>query len=278
MTPADLKALLLASKPGESIRPKGALLKGMTLELKPSEVVEGFFYPTTGVGQFTIRGGVWAGVRLDSVTGLKVEGAEFDGPDQADGFGLFVNGGQGVTVTDCQFESYKTGLVLNKVETFEVSRNAFSRMRSDGMTIGESRKGQVVGNRFHGTRITGDEHPDFIQLYSRPTSPPTSDIVIRDNKGMGMSQGICGFNHTRGGVNDGGFDRIVIEDNDLCCGFPHAISLVEARDSRVTHNRVETYPGARYRASINTDKSPGIIRMMNTIQPGAGKAGLVDPP
>lgn len=276
MTPADLKALLLASKPGDKIRPKGALLRGMTLELKPKEVVAGVFYPTTGAGDLTIYGGRWAGIRLDSVTGLDVEGAEFDGPDQPDGFGLFINGGQGVNVKGCQFESYKTGLVLNRVEVFDVSRNAYSRMRSDGMTVGESRQGLIVGNRFHGTRITGDEHPDFIQIYSRPNSAPTSDIVIRGNKGIGMSQGICGFNHTRGGVNDGGFDRILIENNDLCCGFPHAIALVEARSSRVANNRVETYPGAKYRASINTDKSPGIYRAGNTVAAGAGKPAIVD--
>ena len=284
MTPDEFKALLADHKPGDTItltgeipgllRPKGALLEGITLDARKAKI--GTLYPGGGVAGLTILGGTWAGVRLDGVTSLRVYKAAFEGPELADGYGLFVNGGADVAVAEASFTNYKTGAVLSKVDGFHIRASAFARMRSDGMTIGLSRMGEIYDNLFHGTRITGLEHPDMVQLFSRPTHPPTSDIHIARNRGIGMTQGICGFNHTRNGVNDGGFDRIVITDNDLVCGFPQGICLSEARDSEVTGNAVRTYPGARFRASINI-VGGSVARSGNTVAAGAGKPAVIDP-
>jgi len=284
--PGDFAAVAARLKPGDTLtlvgrfpgplRPKGALLSGVTIRARGA-AVEGLFYPAGAVQGLTIVGGTWAGVRVDGAEGLTVTGgAVFRGPDPADGYGLFVNGGRDVAVTGVAFESFKTAIVLNRVEGFRVEGSGFARMRSDGMTIGESRRGRVAGNVFHGTRITGDEHPDAVQLYSRPASPPTADIVIEDNDVAGMTQGLAGFNHVRNGVDDGGFDRIAVRGNRLKVGFPHAVALYDCRDCRVEGNAVETYPGAAYRASINAVRG-SVARCGNRIAPGAGKPGLVDP-
>lgn len=282
-TPATLAAVLPLLKPGDSLqltgvfpalRPRPGVLDGVTIDARGARMA-GVFYPGRCAG-LTVVGGSWLGMRFDGATELRVAVARFEGPDAPDGYGLFVNGGTEIRVEDCAFHSYRTGLVLNRVEGFSVARSGFARMRSDGITIGESRRGVVARCLFHGTRITGEEHPDAVQLYSRPTSAPTADIIIEGNTVIGETQGFSGFNHVRDGVNDGGFDRIRILDNDLTVGFPHAIALVEARDSEVRGNRVSTYPTAGWRASINLTNCTRTIRAGNTVAAGAGKPGVTD--
>jgi hypothetical protein len=80
----------------------------------------------------------------------------------------------------------------------------------------------------------------------------------------------------RNGVDDGGFDRILIEENDVNVSASQGIALGgNARASVVRNNRVRTMPGAKYRASINLKGD--IRRCGNVIEPGAGKPGVVDP-
>lgn len=256
-------------------RIKGLTLRGGAYRLPPSVV-----NPRSGN---TISG---AAVRMDGVERVTLTGALMLGPGAGgerahapygDGYGVFVLQAANVQISDGRFEGFKSGIVLGRSRDFSISRNHFTGMRSDGIQVAEARQGVIEGNICGGTRIRDDEHPDCIQLWSRPTSPPTADIQIRGNRAEGPTQGISLFNHVRDGVNDGGFDRILIEDNDLKVGYPHAIALVDGRDSIVRNNRVETYEGARFRASINLTGA-SIKRCGNTVAPGAGKSGMKDPP
>jgi hypothetical protein len=124
-------------------------------------------------------------------------------------------------------------------------------------------------------RPLNGEHPDCVQLWSRPDAPPTSDIVIRFNRAYGPTQGFSGFNHVRNGVDDGGFDRITIEGNAVDGAFPQAISLMSGRDSAVRNNRVATYPDAPFRASSTPARGRALRQHRRA---GAGKAGVTDPP
>jgi hypothetical protein len=148
-------------------------------------------------------------------------------------------------------------------------------MRSDGIQVGEGRNGLIEENDCAETRIRDVEHPDCIQLWSRPTSPPTADIVIRRNRAKGTMQGVFLGNHVREGVNDGGFDRILIEDNVLDVGYPNGIALHEGRDSIVRNNKVTTFPGSRWRASINL-KGGDSKQCGNSVTAAAGKPGVQD--
>jgi len=71
-----------------------------------------------------------------------------------------------------------------------------------------------------------------------------ADIVIRGNVMEGEMQGIFLGNHVRKGVDDGGFDRITIENNEVTVSFPQGIGLFDARDSVVRNNTVRTIPGS----------------------------------
>ena len=253
-----------------------------------------------GVGGIELRGGEYrlppltinpANGRKDYGRSLRIDGshdivvtqARFIGPSATgeetlpfgEGYGIFMIGGSNIEIARNALAGFKSGVVLSRVDDFKLRENTFTEMRSDGIQVAESRNGLVEGNTCGGTRIRDGEHPDCIQMWSRPTSPPTADIIIRRNQIGGGTQGIGMFNHTRDGVDDGVFDRILIEDNDIEVGYPNAISLKSGRDSIVRNNRVRTLKDSKFRASINT--GPGVTRCGNTVSSGAGKSGEKDP-
>ena len=78
----------------------------------------------------------------------------------------------------------------------------------------------------------------------------TSDVTLLRNRSDGESQGFAGFNHVRNGVDDGGFDRIVIKDSYIRGTYPHGIALYDCRDCTVTDNTAVTMPTSKYKVSI----------------------------
>ena len=201
-----------------------------------------------------------AAIRMDGVTNVRLVGLKLVGPGAppgvtdgpfGEGNGVHVNGSTNVEITKSHFHGLKNGIAMGRTDGFKITDNVFTGMRSDGASLGEVRNGLIQGNECSGTRIRSTEHPDCIQLWSRPTSAPTADVVIRGNRAEGPTQGVFLGNHTRDGVNDGGFDRITIEDNDLNVGFPNAIALTDGRASIIRNNRIRTFPGAQYPANIN---------------------------
>lgn len=216
---------------------------------------------------------------------IKLEGVRFQGPEKApsvggenpaDGYGAIFADSSAVEVVDSEFRSFKVGIVLGRTDGFKVEGNTFRLMRADGIDVANSWNGLIAGNDFRDTRKRDKEHPDAIQMWSRPTAKPTSDLVIRGNKIRGMTQGISGFNHVRNGVNDGGFDRLTITDNDIEIQYSNAIAVVSGRDVQVMNNRIRTLDGALSRASINLGRSPGAVRRGNIVEAGSGKPGDSD--
>jgi hypothetical protein len=226
-----------------------------------------------------------AALRLQDVEQVEIHDATFQGPGRpdakesgayGDGYGVSADKGRKVTLARNTFSGFKVGAVIANLDGFQVVGNTFSAMRADGMDVAMAHNGLIEGNHCFGTVIRTTEHPDCIQMWSRPVGPPTSDIVIRKNKVEGPTQGIGLFNHVRNGVDDGGFDRIVIEDNDVEVSAPQGIALIQGRESVVRNNRVRTLPGAIYRASLNV-KGGDVKRCGNVVEPGAGKVGVKDP-
>lgn len=225
------------------------------------------------------------GLRFDGGKGVKVAGGTFVGPEvaepglpyqRADGYGVGFIGTTDFELTDNVFVSFRTGAVLNKVHRFRVAGNRFNRMRSDGVAIGQGWVGLIEGNICDGTRILSTEHPDCIQFWSRPDAPPTSDLTIRKNIALGEMQGATGTNHTRDGVDDGGFDRIVMEDNLVIGAYPSGVALNSGRASALRNNRTLTLPKAPY--IVRTFATGDVVRCGNVAEAGAGKKAQIDPP
>lgn len=309
-TPANVAAVLASARDGDTVilakgvysqlrMPKRTFSKPLVIDATAA-TIEGL--SGKDVDGVEIRGGAFRlppafvspkngklvyphGVRLDQVKNVRLVGITMTGPASlpnapegtfGEGTGVLIAQSEGIEIADSRFSGLKNGVVMSRVSGFRVLRNTFAAQRSDGVTIGEGRSGLIEGNECRDTKMRDNEHPDCIQLFSRPTSPPTADIIIRKNRASGATQGIGMFNHTRDGVNDGGFDRILIEDNDLNVGFPNGIGLTDARDSIVRNNRVETFPGSKYAARISIRGSGDVKRCGNVVKGGAGKSGETD--
>ncbi len=305
-TPATLLAVLTAAKPGDVVVLAPGAYVAILLrnrQFDPPLVIDARAATITGmqiskVGGLTLRGGSYrpTASTMNPKTGNKAEGialrvsrserikvldGTFVGPGMTtadgpfgEGYGVFLVGGSAIEVSNSKFSGFKSGLLFRHVDGFQVTRNEFSAMRSDGLQVAESRNGVIEANRCRATRIRDGEHPDCIQMWSNPATPPTADIVIRGNRAEGHTQGIGLFNHTRKGVNDGGFDRITIEDNELNVGYPNAIAIYDGRESVVRNNRVTSYPGAKWQARINVNRE--VTRCGNSVGAGPDKVASTD--
>jgi hypothetical protein len=309
-TPATFHAVVARAKGGDTIVLARGDYRGVRLTgqaFKPNLVIDagaGTFHglELRGVQGLSLRGGVYRlppttthprdgrtvfgqALRMDNVHGVEVVDAQVTGPGvlepdgpYGEGYGVFVVRSNGVSVLRSQFRGFKSAIVLSKVADFKLVSNQFRAMRSDGIQAGESRRGLIEDNDCADTRIRDQEHPDCIQLWSRPTAPPTADIVIRGNRAVGTMQGAFLGNHVRDGVDDGGFDRILIENNVFDVGYPNGISISDGRNSIVRNNKVTTFAGARWRASINVRGVGASTVCGNSVKAAAGKPGIQDSP
>jgi hypothetical protein len=223
----------------------------------------------------------WA-IRSDRSANIAVQNARFVGPghpDTGDGFvygegeGVRVSQDDGVVVEDSSFTGLETALVIDRTDNFRVSRITSTGMRSDGIDIAESHHGVIEYVQCSGTVIRDKEHPDCIQAWSKLTSVPTSDIVVRHVSVVGDTQGISFLNQAYIGNDTGGFDRITIEDNDVEVSYPIGIRLDDGRDSIVRRNHIRTRAGAKYWATLHTTAAKACG---NVVEPGAGKPGYSD--
>jgi hypothetical protein len=219
-------------------------------------------------------------LRFDRSSHVVVQSGSFVGPghpDTGDGFaygegkGFFASQGEDVVVEDSSFIGFEAGVVFDRIDNFRVSRITSTAMRSDGVDMAESHHGLVEYVQCSGTVIRYREHPDCIQGWSQKRSTPMSDIVVRHNSAVGDTDGIGFFK----GNDQGGYDRITIEDNDIEVSFPAGIVLDDGRDSIVRRNNVRTFGNARNIANLRVTGA-GAIVCDNVVGPGAGKPGFRD--
>lgn len=181
-------------------------------------------------------------VQLRAVSGLTWRGGRFDGGDTVRS-GFNVAGGDHIIIDGTAMAHYlRNGIGLGSVSDARVINNHFTDMGSDGIDIGLSRRVVVDHNDCRSTHPTPGAHPDCVQLWSRPSEPPTADIAITNNQAEGDTQGFTAFNHVRDGVDDGGFDRITVENNVARVGSYHGVTVMDCRHCSVRNNRVETQP------------------------------------
>lgn len=308
-TPSTFAARLSAARPGDTLKLAPGDYRtfeiqgrryspSLTIDAAGATITDAKISKSAGV---TIRGGAFqlgppgvnpkngkpnfgSAIRMNDVSDVKILGSRFIGPaavqgpnrlEFGEGYGVRVLRGSKVEVADGKFEGLKTGIAMTRIDGFRLTGNVFSAMRMDGLVVSLSRNGLIEKNECRATRVREKEHPDCIQMWSRPTDPPVSDVVIRQNRIEGATQGIGLHNSVRDGVDDGGFDRITIEDNIIRVSRANAISLKNARDSTIRNNQVSTYPGAQFRASIRAS-GPSVTICGNAVEAGAGKSGVKD--
>lgn len=204
---------------------------------------------------------------------IRAQGATFDGIDLRDVKGVTIIGGtvkgaggrsrgvnaqsvENIELRDMTVTGAWVGMAMGG-SNIRIINNRLTGLISEGIHVPMSRNILIDGNiceKFNpnvttydnlGKVITKGDHPDCIQSWSRPKAPPAADITIQNNVMEGRMQGIFFGNHVRNGVNDGGYDRIIIRNNRIKVMYPNAIMLADARNSVVTGNIVETLPGGK---------------------------------
>ncbi len=201
-------------------------------------------------------------VALNTVSGLVWHGGSFDGKDTLrTAWGAAKS--DHVAVDGLTVRHYtRNGLAFDTVSDGKITNNLITDSGSDGIDIALSRRVLIDRNECRDTKPTEGAHPDCIQMWSRPTQPPVADITITNNKVTGDTQGFTGFNHIRDGVDDGGFDRIIIEHNSGAVTNWHGIAISPCRDCVVRYNHIDTIPNGRIKAWIKAS-GPNLVMCGN---------------
>lgn len=218
----------------------------------------------------------FTGLVLRGVTGVTISGGTVNGPGGRS-YGITIGDTRDLTLENMTITGAHRGIVLGQSDRVTIVNNRLTGLISDGIDIARASNITVRGNSCSnfsptpttfdaaGKRLTVGDHPDCIQAWSRPISAPTSDIVVENNRIEGAMQGVFFGNHVRKGVDDGGFDRVVIRNNRIRIDHPNGIVLMNGRNSVVTGNEVSTLPG-----SINSRRPDRPVRAMIRVKEGAG--------
>lgn len=221
---------------------------------------------TIDLGGSTVRG-----FNLRGVNGLIIRNGrvvarngKYPERDHLGGYAIMARSNKNLILRDLEITDAAKGLIIGLSTGIKVHNVTFHNIRADGINVARSRQILIDGvscydftPRPHeydsnGKKIKEGDHPDCVQGWSRPSAAPQSDVVIRNVKARGRMQGIFFGNHVRNGVNDGGYDRIVVENNDIENAYgQHGITIGGARDTVVRNNRVATMKGISAKAASN---------------------------
>lgn len=170
-------------------------------------------------------------------------------------YGINITDSRHIAVEGADISSVHRGIIIGGSADVEVRDARMHHIISDGINVAQSKRVQLIGNecqQFNPTKATYDangrrlkdgDHPDCIQAWSRPPAAPTSDILVERNRVIGDMQGIFFGNHVRNGVDDGGFDRVIVRGNYIRVAAPNGITLNSVRSATIIDNVVETIPG-----------------------------------
>ena len=222
-------------------------------------------------------------IELRDVAGLTWHGGIFDGKETIrSGFNAFRS--QRIIVENGRFSHYlRNGIGFSEGSDARLIGNNFSDMGSDGIDIALSRRVLIDGTKCHDFRPTPGAHPDCIQLWSRPSAPPTADITVINTVAAGEMQGVTAFNHVRDNVDDGGFDRIIFASNDIRISFAQAVSLYDCRDCVARDNYIDTWENPHNRARLvvmgrsSVEQCGNVIKLFPKL-PGQNKCKNLLPP
>ena len=239
--PGELAAAIASARPGDRL----VLARG---EFAPLNITDRTFPTpiTIEASAATIDGVTIRGSRGITIIGGTVR------TDPAQTFVIAVDFSKNITLSGIRVTGGRIGITVSRSQDVKVQKNDFDGVRSDGVNIAMSQRVLIEDNLCHnfnpiqatydaaGKLVKDGDHPDCVQGWSNPRYPPTADITIVGNKGSGFMQGIF-----FGNPGQGGFDRLIVRNNEFTLSAFNGIVLAEARNSVVRDNIVRTAPGAK---------------------------------
>lgn len=290
-TPDTLRTQAAAARPGDVVALSpghyGATtlrgLKGITLDARAATVTRLTLSEPQAV---RILGGTWdpgcaPGVRLGDCNGValtvsagrevSIEGAAFvaSAAAPADGSGLMIRGGGGVSLADLQFKGLEKGVRFIETDGLAVARVDCATQRIDCITLAGARNGLIEDVTCRDTKVSAKEHPDCVQAWTNPGGPTVANITIRRLVVVGDTQGV--------GFFDGPFGVVIVEDSVIATTRPHGLSVYDAADLRLRNNDVRTLPGAKHRTKIVSLGSTVTESCGNREAAYAGKRATTEP-
>lgn len=200
--------------------------------------------------------------------------------------GVSIENSKSIVIREMTVTGAVRGIIVERSQSVGVFNNILTELRTGGVIVAESQNLVIEGNsctNFNpkpkiyaadGTVLQDGDHPDCIQAWSRSTTAPSADILIRGNRMVGKMQGIFLGNHIRNGIDDGGFDRVIIESNYVDVSYPMGISVTGLRVGRIVGNEVRTIEGSRLTngtgylisATISAFSSTNVVACDNIVQ------------
>lgn len=189
-----------------------------------------------------------AGASLNLVirnsSGLVLHGGNYSNPGR---MGALITHSRNISLIGGRFNNSRRGVIIDRSKDVQVVRSSFEGLTSDGVIIGLSQRIRIIDNVCREFVTQPPEHPDCIQAWSRPEGITSDILIARNIMRQPSSQGIFFGNHVRNGIDDGGFDRVTIQEN-IVVGrdHPQGIALYDCRDCLAFDNRVSSMPGGKH--------------------------------
>jgi len=154
---------------------------------------------------------------------------------------MFIRNSTDVKVLNSEFSMGAHGLSVLNSNFVTVQDNYFHALRSDGVRGGGNSDLTIRGNVFTDFHPAPLDHPDAIQLWTRNTSQPVSNIIIESNVVLrgtgGPIQGV--FLRDIGGTLP--FTNVLIADNVVAGGRYNGIAVSGVRNGYIADNIVQGF-------------------------------------
>jgi hypothetical protein len=178
--------------------------------------------------------------------------------ESGQGRALLIARSRGIRARDMDVSGTARGVYVDISSDIVLTDTVAHGLRSDGVDISRAQGVTIDGLIVRDIDIgTSGAHPDVIQIINSPTNPGTcSDILIRRVRAAVQAQGICLFDHGRGGA-----DRVTIEDCDILTSYYHAINMEAVRGLTLRNIRVGRLAGTpeRIKPWVRTTGSTDVI-------------------
>ena len=270
---------LIRIKPGKF--PKGlkiwstdptrpAILQGLTVQGITDLTVDGLIIapgPDAGAPRKSSKALLIRDSQDIRLTDLRFQGPTSLGPNPIDlgfpsGIGLSVQGSRNVIIRHSCFSEWHRAILLRDSANIRLEANDIFAIRSDGINLAGVREVTITGNRIRDFRrsLRSDDHADMIQMWSRGTPGPSSNVEISDNLldvGNGwFTQSIFLRNERAETDISFAYRNLRIIGNIIRNAHTHGITVGMTHGLLIDGNRLETVEDA----ATHKHKSP-IIRI-----------------
>jgi hypothetical protein len=193
--------------------------------------------------------------KISSSEQISIVNCVFDG-DTASGTGTFADGyataiglrvrkSKSVLLERNMFRQWLRGATFREVEDLTVTGNEVTEIRSDGLDFAQVSNALIEDNHLHDFRMApgSPDHRDMIQFWTKETSAPSSNIVIKNNFleiGAGSPTQSIFMRNEEVDKNNGGsgmfYQNILIEGNLIRNAHTNAIAIGESNGLTIVRN------------------------------------------